>query len=430
MAKQAAVLGVYLLEAGGAPVRVGSLTRDAVGATTFQPDEAWLRDPRRPILSLSWHVPTHPSETRARLDYRGDKIGLYGGLPPWFAGLLPEGALRDLVTAEMGPGDHDPFDLITRLGADLPGAVLVLPDDAKAVPESAGPMHWGRVGDFRAKVPNGVVKFSLAGVQLKFAAVATGERFTAPARAGDGRYILKLASAAYPQLPEAEFSAMRLAKALGVNTAPCRLVASGALADVPAQLLVGETALVVERFDRTVDERRIHIEDTAQMLGAINEQKYTKANYETILKMISRFSTDWRADVLEGMKRLVVDVLLGNGDNHLKNWSFIFPEPGRIRLSPAYDIVPTVLFTPADTTLALRFAGVQESGSIGLHQFRRAASFLQLDPDWIAGEVVTWVREALATWPDLIIGLPLSDERKALLVARWSNLRLVAESAR
>ncbi len=51
--------------------------------------------------------------------------------PHGFPELLPEGALRELVLTEMGPGDHDEFDVLTRLGADLPGAVLV-PGDRRA----------------------------------------------------------------------------------------------------------------------------------------------------------------------------------------------------------------------------------------------------------------------------------------------------------
>nr|WP_246777762.1 hypothetical protein [Rhizobium sp. BG4] len=38
---------------------------------------------------------------------------------------MPEGALHDLLLHEMGPGDHDQFDLLTRLRADLPGAMLI-----------------------------------------------------------------------------------------------------------------------------------------------------------------------------------------------------------------------------------------------------------------------------------------------------------------
>ncbi len=426
MAKQAAVLGVYLLNQHGAPLRVGALTRDAIGATAFLPEEAWLRDEARPILSLTWLTPNYPAETRRRLDYRGDKIGLHGGLPPWFAGLLPEGALRDLVINEMGPGDHDPFDLITRLGADLPGAILVTPDNAEA-PASAGPLRWDQVAGFRAPVPDGQVKFSLAGVQLKFVAIEVGQRFTAPARSGEGRYILKLASAAHPGLPEAEFTAMSLARSLGVRTANCRLVSNDAISAVPPEMLMGEHALAVERFDRINGDGRVHIEDAGQILGAVGERKYT-ANTETVLNMIARFSTDWRDDLLEGFRRLVADILLGNGDNHLKNWSFIFPAPGEVRLSPAYDIVPTVLFTPLDDTLGLPFAKIRRFGSVRLHHFRRVAEHLGLDPDWIAREVRDLVVQALDTWPQAMADLPLTRERARFLQARWPDLTLVEES--
>jgi hypothetical protein len=43
---------------------------------------------------------------------RDDKMGLHGSVPPWFAGLLPEGALRELVFTGLGRGDHDQFDVL------------------------------------------------------------------------------------------------------------------------------------------------------------------------------------------------------------------------------------------------------------------------------------------------------------------------------
>ncbi|USQ94418.1 type II toxin-antitoxin system HipA family toxin [Caulobacter sp. RL271] len=425
MAKAAAVLGVHLFDGVGEPVRAGVLTRDAKGATAFTPDEAYLRDEARPILSLRWVQPGDVERTRQRLAARDDKIALYGGLPPWFEGLLPEGALRDLVATEMGPGDHGPFDLITRLGGDLAGAVLVLPESAEAY-ETAGPLDLGRVAGFKAPVPKGFVKFSLAGVQLKFTATLRKDKFAAPARAGDGRYIVKLDNEKYPCLPQAEFTGMSLARLAGVRTAPFELISTQAIAGVPDDLIVGDHALAVERFDRPGEGRRRHIEDMAQILGAVGDQKYVKGNSETILNIIARFSTDWRDDVLEALRRLVVDVLLGNGDNHLKNWSFIFPEPGEIRLSPAYDIVPTVLY--GDRTLALEFSGIQKFESISLHQFDRVASFLRLDPAWIRREAKATVERALDTWPAALADLPLTDQQRWFLIGRWEDLTLVGET--
>ena len=424
MARTAAILGIHLLDADNNPMRVGTLSRDRDGATVFAVSEAYLRNPDRPILSLRWLEPGNEEATRARLADRNDKIGLHGSVPPWFAGLLPEGALRDLVVAEMGPGDHDQFDVLTRLGSDLPGAVLIAPETEP--PASAGPLRLDRVRGLALPRPEGVVKFSLAGVQLKFA-VASTDRLTAPASAGESRFILKVPSPHYPGLPEAEHAAMRLCRLIGVATAECRLVATAGVEGVPADLLGGGgQALLVERFDRRTDGRRVHIEDAAQIVGAIGERKYTMANVETVLNMIRRFSTDWRADVLEGLRRMAADVLVGNGDNHLKNWSFIFPAPGEVRLSPAYDIVPTVLYAPNDT-LALRFVGTQQFAAVNLARFGRIARFLGLDPGWIERETKATVRRALDAWPEA--AFELLDERQArALIERLETLTLVREA--
>lgn len=425
MAKESAVLAVRLVRPDQSTVRVGTLSRDSTGASAFVVDEAYFRDDQRPIVSLSWYVPGDEEATRRRLAGRGDKIGLNGYLPPWFSGLLPEGALRDLVMSEMGPGDHDQFDLLIRLGADLPGAIIVTPETA--VPSSVGPIEVQSIRGVSAPLPEGAVKFSLAGVQLKFSAIADGERLTAPARAGEGRCILKVPTKQYPGLPEAEYAAMTVSKMLGIDTANCRLTSTKNIYGIDERLLSeGENALVIDRFDRPGAEQRIHMEDGAQIVGAVGERKYTMATYETMLNMIKRFSTDWRADVLEGFRRMVADVLIGNGDNHLKNWSFIFPAPGVVRLSPAYDIVPTVLFAPCDR-LALKMAGTYDFSKVSLHRFRRIADFLELEPDWIEKEIKKSVRIALDNWPDMLRTL-LPIKAAENLLYRMNQMPLVAES--
>lgn len=424
MAKDSGVLGIRLRTRDQGDIRVGMLSRDSDGSTAFVIDEAYYQNRTRPILSLSWVVPNDEEATRARLANRGDKIGINGYLPPWFSGLLPEGALRDLVMAEMGPGNHDQFDLLTRLGADLPGAVIVNPETP--VSSSAGPLELGKVRGLPAALPRGAVKFSLAGVQLKFVTTPDGDRLTLPARAGEGSCIIKVPTRRYPGLPEAEFAAMTLGQMAGVHIARCRLISTADINGVPKEFLnEGPQALAVDRFDRTADGGRIHMEDAGQIVGATGERKYTMATYETILNMIRRFSTDWRADALEGFRRIVTDVLLGNGDNHLKNWSFIFPAEGEVRLSPAYDIVPTVLFAPGDT-LALKFAGTQDFAKVSIRRFRRVASFLNLDPDWIEREVRAVVQHALQEWPAAMRDL-FEAKSARYLTERLSSLPFVQE---
>ena len=87
MAKTPAVLGVHLTDANAGLTRVVALTRDVGGATAFIIDEAYLRDPRRPILSLQWLVRGNAGETRRRLERRDDKISPYGFRGSYLRGL-------------------------------------------------------------------------------------------------------------------------------------------------------------------------------------------------------------------------------------------------------------------------------------------------------------------------------------------------------
>lgn len=424
MAKIAAVLGVFILDPDQRLVRAGTLTRDTNGGVSFVVSEEYLRDPHRPILSLGWHDTRSDEISQKRLANRRDKIALRGALPPWFAGLLPEGALRDLVLAEMGPGDHDQFDVITRLGGDLPGAVIVSPETEDL--QSAGPLRLEKVRGLTTAGPQGMVKFSLAGVQLKLTGDLSGDRLTLPGHGASGRYIIKLPAKPYPQLPEVEFAAMQLARAAGLDTAHCQLMSRDSVFDVPAEFLAhGDNVLVVDRFDRPAGDTRVHIEDAGQVLGALDVFKYTMGTTDTVLNMVRRFSTDSRADLAEAFRRVTVDVLVGNGDNHLKNWSFRFPKAGEIRLSPAYDIVPTVLYQPKDE-LALRFVGTHRFESVNLHRFERLASFLGVDPKWAVNEVRRTTEAALDLWPAMLRDL-LDDLRADALIKRLNELTLVSE---
>ena len=54
-------------------------------------------------------------------------------------------------------------------------------------------------------------------------------------------------------------------------------------------------------------------------------------------------------------RRLVFNVLMGNGDAHIKNWSLIYDNPLRPRLAPAYDLVSNVAYTTHDTSIALNW---------------------------------------------------------------------------
>jgi len=70
-----------------------------------------------------------------------------GRVPPFFSNLLPEGPLREYLAKLADVESEREFFLLAVLGADLPGAVVVEPTDAKQhadeirEPEPSGAVH-------------------------------------------------------------------------------------------------------------------------------------------------------------------------------------------------------------------------------------------------------------------------------------------------
>lgn len=189
------------------------------------------------------------------------------------------------------------------------------------------------------------LRFSLAGVQLKFSAVneASGG-LTIPAKGVGGSWIVKLPSQRFESVPENEFSMMTLARLVGIDVPALRLVDMRDIRNLPPGIddLKGR-ALVIERFDRLpAGGGSVHIEDFAQIFGVYPEDKYKKASMRSIARVIASEGDD--ADISEFVRRLTFTMLIGNADMHLKNWSMIYPDRRRSALAPAYDFVSTIAY--------------------------------------------------------------------------------------
>ncbi len=76
---------------------------------------------------------------------------------------------------------------------------------------------------------------------------------------------------------------------------------------------------------------------------------------EKLAFAIKRFDRDGLADIQQFAKRLLVNILLANGDVHLKNWSLLYQAQITPRLSPAYDIVTTSVYIEDEQEYALNF---------------------------------------------------------------------------
>jgi serine/threonine-protein kinase HipA len=225
--------------------------------------------------------------------------------------------------------------------------------------------------------PEAALHFSLAGVQLKFSALKNARGgLTIPVDGVGGSWIVKLPSTQFPRLPENEFAMMELARRVGISVPDTALVPINEISGLPSGInVVGSHAYAIKRFDRATNNTRVHIEDFAQVFGVYPERKYDRASYRNIAKVI--WTEMGEAGIVEFLRRLVFNVLIGNADMHLKNWSLIYTDRRRAALAPGYDFVSTIAYLP-DDNLALTFVDSKKFSSLTSEQFERFAAKARL----------------------------------------------------
>jgi len=366
--------------------QIGVINRLGGDRHLFSFEQSYIDDPERPTLSLSYKgqsgglvVPTRAVAMR---------------LPTFFSNLLPEGHLRDYLAARAGVKPQREFFLLAVLGADLPGALVVEPMEGN---EAA---HEGEDQKEEQRAGETALRFSLAGVQLKFSAVmeATGG-LTIPASGMGGSWIVKLPSARFAAVPENEYTMLALARAVGIEVPANRLIDIGTISGLPQDAggMKGQ-ALAVQRFDRRPGGESVHMEDFAQVFGLFPDDKYRERSYANIAAVL--WAETGEAGTYDFLRRLVFSVLIGNADMHLKNWSLLYPDRRTPVLSPSYDFVATLPYIPNDT-LALSFGGSRSLSEITTDQVRRFADTARLPVSPLWPMVTDMTDRTVSAWENL-----------------------------
>ncbi|ODS51586.1 MAG: kinase [Agrobacterium sp. SCN 61-19] len=327
---------------------IGTITYVGTEKTLFAFNDAYVENPGRPTLGMQFKDSLGDLIT----DFRPYKIKLM----PYFSNLLPEGHLRRYLADRADIHIDREFFLLWVLGQDLPGAITVVPADGEEWPDEA---HNILEGEAAKEAAEDAMRFSLAGVQLKFSAVQSASGgLTIPTSGVGGNRIVKLPSREFANVPENEFSMMSFARMVGINVPAIGLIDVRSIGNLPDGIeKIGQQAFVIERFDRNEDGSVTHIEDFAQVFNVYPEDKYKKASYRNLISVVASESD--QDDVAEFIRRLTFNVLIGNGDMHLKNWSLIYPDRRNARLAPAYDLVSTIPYIANDKS-ALTFSRTKE----------------------------------------------------------------------
>jgi serine/threonine-protein kinase HipA len=360
----------------------GKIGFSSSGITSFTFDEEYLADSRRPTLSQSML----DSHGQPRVPRRSS----FGRLPAFFSNLLPEGRLRTYLAERAGVDEHDELALIAALGDDLPGALTIRRDDQpgrqplpRRTPERDAPM-----------------RFSLAGVQLKFSAFENvdSKGLTIPVSGVGGNWIVKLPSRRFDRVPEAEAATMTFAAAIGIDVPEHRPIPVSSIQGLPEGIDGLGNAYAVKRYDRTDDGGLIHQEDFAQVLSAYPGDKYKAPSMAPIAGIVAEACGP--DDAQELVRRLVFSIGAGNGDLHLKNVSLVYPDGRTPRLAPGYDFVPTARYVPGDG-LAIPVVRTKRWEAITEQEFVEFAASAGLSRQATLATVRDTAERMRATWPSV-----------------------------
>ncbi|MGL4176106.1 MAG: type II toxin-antitoxin system HipA family toxin [Dermatophilaceae bacterium] len=337
-----------------------------------------------------------------------------GGVPPYFAGLLPEGRRLSGLRRAVKTSADDELGLLLAVGRDPVGDVQVVPSGER--PEVGEPLitverDFSEVSFGDILTESGVVDpTALAGVQDK----ASARMISVPVGMGSGRFVLKVDPPEYPHVVANEAYFIGVASRGGIPTVRARTVRDR----------TGRPGLLVDRVagpDGGVDS--LAVEDGTQVLGLYPADKYRVTTEELLDGLAHRCAA--RPIALRDLFRQVVYAwVTGNGDVHAKNVSILSSPTGEWRIAPAYDLPSTLPYR--DHTMALSVGGRREglsrrsllafAESIGLTQraARRTLDDVLLATEGVVGDiedgVVPFPGPVLRTW-----ARALRNRRKSIM---------------
>lgn len=270
-----------------------------------------------------------------------------GAIPPFFAGLLPEGRRLYALRRAVKTSADDELSLLLAVGGDAIGDVRVVAQGESPNPSSPrlNVDSWEAVSfsELLGEVGSTTVdRVALPGVQEKASAAV----ITLPVTRRGERFILKLNPPEFPHLVTNEKFFMDAARSSGLDVAAAEVVHDRD----------GNPGLLVRRFDRRSDPSggtvMLAQEDACQVLGLYPADKYRVTSEEVVLAL-ARVCRARPVAVRDLFRQMVFAYLTCNGDAHAKNFSVL--HDGEWRVAPAYDIPSSHPY--GDHTLALSVAG-------------------------------------------------------------------------
>ncbi len=349
---------------------VGVISLDEKRLFSFSYTKKWLNNPDAFPLSISLPLqdgifPDHKTKS-------------------FFANLLPESAVRDLVARLLGVSEKNDFMLLKHLGGECAGAISILPESM--LPESCAQYKYRslskeQLADLIKNIPKRPllageegIRISLAGAQDKLPLFYKDLKFYIPLNGAPSNCILKPGISNFPSSIENECFCMLLAGSLDLNVPLVKIVEEK-----------NQKVLFVERYDRIFNKgvlTRLHQEDFCQAMGYSHELKYQAdggPDLKECFDLLRQYSVNPIKDIQQLLKWVFFNYFIGNMDAHAKNLSLLYHSKQN-RLAPFYDMLCTNIYDGLSKKLAMKIGRENRPEWIMERHWDRFASDIDIRP--------------------------------------------------
>lgn len=144
----------------------------------------------------------------------------------------------------------------------------------------------------------------------------------------------------------------RLARILELE-APYMRLARRMGARVHGDLILLQKALFIPRFDRRLGPEGVERIAQESLASALSIADFgVSVRHEVAVEMLARLTTDPEVEIMEYVRRDVLNYALGNRDNHARNTALQRFEDGKVCLTPLFDFAPMMLHRAGIARLA------------------------------------------------------------------------------
>jgi serine/threonine-protein kinase HipA len=166
-------------------------------------------------------------------------------------------------------------------------------------------------------------------------------------------------------------------------------------------------SFLVQRFDRTATGRRLHFASAMTLTDHKDgDDAASGASYLELARVLIDHGAQTVIDLRELWSRIVFNLLVSNGDDHLRNHGFILVPGKGWKLSEAYDMNPM----PGAPGLRLNIS--EADNALDLELARSVATYFRVTPK-SAREIVQRSQTIVKQWPKIATRLGIAASEQA-----------------